>query len=81
MLKVYSRICICIIIYTILKAPVLTVVPRHLFTNNLSQLFQINPLHTYTWPNGGPTQARRSRATTLAQAPYAGLLTVPGEST
>jgi RsiW-degrading membrane proteinase PrsW (M82 family) len=32
-------------IYTILKAPVSTIVLRHLFTNNPSQLFQINPLH------------------------------------
>jgi hypothetical protein len=28
------------------------VVPRHLFTNNPSQLFQTNPLHVYRWPNG-----------------------------
>jgi hypothetical protein len=28
------------------KAPVSTVVPRILFTNNPSHLFQINPLHT-----------------------------------
>jgi hypothetical protein len=34
-------------IYTILKAPVLTVVVRHFFTNNPSQLFQINRLHVY----------------------------------
>jgi hypothetical protein len=31
--------------YTILKAPVSTVVSRHLFTNNPSHLFQINLLH------------------------------------
>jgi hypothetical protein len=57
-----------IIIYNILKAPVSTVVSRHLFTNNPSQLFQINSLHAYRWPNGGPARTRRSRATTLAQA-------------
>jgi hypothetical protein len=34
-------------IYTILKAPVLTVVVRHFFTNNPSQLFQINRLYVY----------------------------------
>jgi hypothetical protein len=68
-----------IYIYTILKAPVLTVVPRHLFTNNLSQLFQINLLHAYRWPNGGPAWARRQRAITLAQACHAGLLTVSGQ--
>jgi hypothetical protein len=34
-------------IYTIFKAPVSTVVMRHLFTNNPSQLFQINLLHVY----------------------------------
>jgi hypothetical protein len=28
------------------------VVLRHLFTNNSSQLFQINPLHAYRWSNG-----------------------------
>jgi hypothetical protein len=61
-------------IYTILKAPVSTVVMRHLFINNLSQLFQINLLHAYLWPNGGPAWARRSRATTLAHARHAGLL-------
>jgi hypothetical protein len=32
-------------IYTILKASVSTVVMRHFFANNPSQLFQINPLH------------------------------------
>jgi hypothetical protein len=63
-------------IYTILKAPVLSVVSRHLFTNNPSQLFQINLLHAYKWRNGGPAQARRPRATTLAQTRHAGLLTV-----
>jgi hypothetical protein len=44
------------IIYTILKAPVSTVVMRHFFTNNPSQLFQINPLHVYrcqTTPDTG----------------------------
>jgi hypothetical protein len=65
-------------IYTILKAPVSTVVSRHLFTNNPSQLFQINLLHAYRWPNGGPAWARRPRATTLAQTRYAGMLTVSG---
>jgi hypothetical protein len=34
--------------YTILRAPVSTVVPRNFFTNNPSQLFQINPPHAYT---------------------------------
>jgi hypothetical protein len=51
---------------------------RHLFINNTSQLFQINPLHAYIWPNGGPAWARRLRATTLAHARHAGLLTVMG---
>jgi hypothetical protein len=37
-----------IYIYTIFKAPVSTIVMRHIFTNNLSQLFQINLLHVYT---------------------------------
>jgi hypothetical protein len=27
------------------------VVTHHLFINNPSQLFQINPLHAYIWPN------------------------------
>jgi hypothetical protein len=36
----------------ILKAPVSTVVMRHLFTNDPSELFQINPLHVYRWSNG-----------------------------
>jgi hypothetical protein len=46
------------LVYIILKAPVSTVstvstvVPRYLFTNNHLQLFQINPLHVYRWPNG-----------------------------
>jgi hypothetical protein len=66
-------------IYTILKATVSTVVPRHLFTNNLSQLFQINPLHAYRWPNGDPARAKHPRATNLTQARHAGLLTVPGQ--
>jgi hypothetical protein len=52
---------------TIVKAPVSTVVLRRLFTNNLSQLFQINPMHAYRWPNGGPVRARCPRATALAQ--------------
>jgi hypothetical protein len=47
---------------------------RHLFTNNPSQLFQINPLHAYRWPNGGP-----ARATTLAQSRHVGLLIVSGQ--
>jgi hypothetical protein len=55
------------------------VVPRHLFINNPSQLFQINPLHAYRWLNGGPTWTRRPRAITLAQARHAGVLTVPGQ--
>jgi uncharacterized membrane protein YcgQ (UPF0703/DUF1980 family) len=66
-------------IYTILKAPVSTVVTHHLFTNKPSQLFQINPMHAYRWPNGGPAQTRRPQATTLAQARYAGLLTMSGQ--
>jgi hypothetical protein len=44
------------IFYTILKAPVSTVVMRYFFTNNSSQLFQINPLHVYrcqTTPDTG----------------------------
>jgi hypothetical protein len=43
-------------IYTILKAPVSTVGMRHFFTNNPSQLFQINLLHVYrcqTTPDTG----------------------------
>jgi hypothetical protein len=64
--------------YTILKAPVSTVVTRHLFTNNPSQLFQINLLHTYRWSNGSPARARRPRATTLSQAHHVDLLTVSG---
>jgi hypothetical protein len=63
----------------IYKAPVPTVDPRHFFTNNPSQLFQINPMHACRWPNGGPAQARRLRATTLAQARHADLLTVSGQ--
>jgi hypothetical protein len=51
---------------------------RHIFTNDPLQLFQINPMHVYTWPNGGPTRTRRARATTLAQACHGGLLTVLG---
>jgi hypothetical protein len=35
-------------IYTILKAPVSTIVTRHLFINNSSQLIQINSLHAYS---------------------------------
>jgi hypothetical protein len=35
------------LIYTILKAQVSTVVVRHFFTNNPSQLFQINLMHVY----------------------------------
>jgi hypothetical protein len=62
------------LVYTILKTPVSTVVPRHLFTNNSSQLFQTNPLHVYRWPNSDPTWA-----TTLAQARLADLLTVSGQ--
>jgi hypothetical protein len=61
---------------SILKALVSTIVSRHLFTNNPSQLVQINP-HAYRWPNGGPARARRPRATTLAQARHVGLL--PGK--
>jgi hypothetical protein len=52
---------------------------RHFFTDNPLQLFQINPLHAYRWLNGGPARARRPRATTLAQARHAGLLTVPDQ--
>jgi hypothetical protein len=55
------------------------VVAYYLFTNNPSQLFQINPQHAYKWPNGGPARARRARATTLTQARHAGLLTVPSQ--
>jgi hypothetical protein len=40
-----------------LKAPVSTVLSRHIFTNNPSQLFQINPMDTNRWPNGGPARA------------------------
>jgi hypothetical protein len=65
-------------ISTILKAPVSTVVLYRPFTYKLSQLFQINLLHVYRWPNGGPAQARRPRAPALAQACHTGLLTVLG---
>jgi hypothetical protein len=57
-----------------IKAPVSTVVPRHLFTNNPSYLFQINLLHArplrtanlyvpnhaseYRWPNDSPAWVR-----------------------
>jgi hypothetical protein len=64
---------------TIVKVPVSTVVLRRLFTNNLSQLFQINPMHAYRWPNGGPVRARCPRATALAQTCHAGLLTVSAQ--
>jgi|UniRef100_A0A804R3N9 hypothetical protein len=67
-----------VISISILKAPVSTVAPRHFFTNNPSQLFQINPLHAYRWPNGGLARARRTRATTMAHARHADLLTVLG---
>jgi hypothetical protein len=67
------------LVYSILKAPVSTVVPHYLFTNNPSKLFQINLLHAYIWPNDGPARATRPRATTLAQARHAGLLTVSGQ--
>jgi hypothetical protein len=66
-------------ISTIFKAPVSTVVLYRSFTNKLSQLFQINPLHVYRWPNGCPTLARRPRAPALAQARHTSLLTVPGQ--
>jgi hypothetical protein len=36
-------------------------------------------MHAYRWPIGGPTRARRPRATTLAQARHADLLTVPDQ--
>jgi hypothetical protein len=55
------------------------IVWRHLFTSNPSQLFQINPLHVYRWPNGGPAWARRLRTTTLTHARHVGLLTVSGQ--
>jgi hypothetical protein len=70
------------------------VVPYHLFINNPSHIFQINSMHTcslrttnlhvpkhtsaYRWPNDNQARARRPRATTLAQARHAGLLTVTG---
>jgi hypothetical protein len=59
-------------IYTILKAPVLTVVMRHFFTNNPSYLFQINLLHVYRCQT-------TCRATTIAHARHAGLLTLSGQ--
>jgi hypothetical protein len=67
-------------ISTIFKAPVSTVIMYRPFTNKLSQIFQINPLHAYKWPNGGPAQARRPWAPALAQARHADLLTVLGRS-
>jgi hypothetical protein len=54
-------------------------VMRHLFTNNSSHIFQINPLHIYRWPNIGPARARRTWATTMTQARHVGLLTVPSQ--
>jgi hypothetical protein len=48
---------ITVVIYAILKASVLIVFPRHLFTNNLSQLFQINrctPIDGQTTARHGP---------------------------
>jgi hypothetical protein len=65
--------------YTILKASVSTVVMRHCFTNNPSQLFQINLLHAIDVKRR-PTRARCTRATTMAQTRHAGLLTVSGQS-
>jgi hypothetical protein len=59
-----------------LVKPVSKVVPRYLFTNNPSQLFQINPLHAYRWSNGGPAWARRPRCgpgTSCRPADCAGL--------
>jgi hypothetical protein len=48
-------------ISTIFKAPVSTVVLYRPFTNKLSQLFQINSLHVYRWPNGGPATMQKVR--------------------
>jgi hypothetical protein len=48
---------------------------RHLFTNNPSQLSQINPMHVYRWSNS----ARHTRATIMAQTRYVGLLTIPSQ--
>jgi hypothetical protein len=36
-------------------------------------------MHAYRWPNDGPAWARRPRATTLALARHADLLTVLGQ--
>jgi hypothetical protein len=58
--------------YTILKASVLTVIIRHLFTNNPSQLFLINSLYAYRWLNGGPARhvsLLTGRASPLARRP------------
>jgi hypothetical protein len=59
-----------IYIYTILKVPVSTVVMRHFFTNNPSQLFK---LIRSIDAKRRPTRARCTRATTMAQARHAGL--------
>jgi hypothetical protein len=64
-----------------IKAPVSTVIPHHLFTNNLSHLFQINLLHVRPLsatlhsvrPNARGTQLRLTHGTR-------GLLTVPSQS-
>jgi hypothetical protein len=59
-------------IYTILKAPVSTVVIRHFFTNNPSQLFQINPLHVYrcqTTPDTGYMHAGHNYGTGMSCRP------------
>jgi hypothetical protein len=73
---------LCFLICYYIKTSVSTVAPRHLFINNLSQLFQINLLHARSIRASnlhvpkhmsGPTPT----ATALAQTRHAGLLTVP----
>jgi hypothetical protein len=63
-------------IYTIYKAPVSTVVMRHFFTNNSSQLFQIKLIRCTSID----AKQRPTRDTTMAQTRHVGLLTVSGQS-
>jgi hypothetical protein len=75
-----------------IKASVSTIVMRHIFTNNLSHLFQINPLHAHRadnlhvpnhtfacrWPNGRPSTVLLDPTPTApAQSRHAGLLIMP----
>jgi predicted homoserine dehydrogenase-like protein len=55
------------------------VVMRYLFTNNPSQLFQINLLHVYIDGQTAPTRGKTHVATTIGQARHVVLLTVSGQ--